>query len=166
MEMNQTGNKITIGIGDFEVSKSPKILETFSLGSCVGIAVYDFMTKIGGLAHIMLPDSNRSDNLANPAKFADKGIQMMLDEMFRQGANRGSLVAKIVGGASMFFSAVQDPGMAIGARNVEAVKAILKSAGIRIVSEDTGGNWGRTMEFLLEEGVVVVKSAVKGSKKI
>lgn len=159
-------NKISVGIGQLEVGESPHILETFSLGSCVGIAFYDSRAKIGGLAHIMLPDSKQGHNPTNPEKFADTAILLTLKEMERRGTKRNLITAKIAGGASMFFAAVQDPAMAVGARNVEAVKINLKTAGISIIAEDTGGTWGRTMEFRLNTGIVFIKSALKETKQI
>lgn len=166
MEVNQENQRIIIGIGDFEVGESPQVLETYSLGSCVGVTLYDPITKIGGLAHIMLPDSQQARNVSNPAKFADTALNLMMKQMAQRGAKGTHLVAKIAGGASMFTAAVQDPSMAIGLRNVEAAKTNLKRLGIPVSVEETGGNWGRTMEFHLETGKILVKSALKGTKEI
>lgn len=166
VDTRKNSRRIAVGIGDFEVAQSPQILETYSLGSCVGIALYDSTTQTGGLAHIMLPDSKSGLNSTNRAKFADTAIDLMLKDLQNLGAIRNRLTAKIAGGASMFSAAVQDPALAIGSRNVEAVKLNLKAHHISLVSEDTGGNWGRTMEFLLENGTVSVKSAMKGTKEI
>lgn len=167
MEINQTtAEKIIVGIGDFEVAQFHHVLETQSLGSCVGIALYDSFTRIGGLAHIMLPNSKQSANPSNPAKFADTGIVLTLKEMERRGAKRKLVIAKIAGGASMFSGVIAEPSMAIGAKNVEAVKTQLRILQISLRAEDTGGNWGRTMQFLLDSGKVLIKSALKGTKEI
>lgn len=166
VETSPIAQKIVVGIGDFGIGQTPLILETYSLGSCVGIALYDPVTKIGALAHILLPESSQSHNSANPYKFADTALKLVVEEMARKGAIHSRLIAKIAGGASMFTAAVQDPVMAIGLRNVEAVKLNLKTLNIPIVAEDTGGSWGRTMIFHLETGIVTIKSAFKGTKEI
>lgn len=164
--MEQAEIRIRVGIGDYEVAQAPYVLETLSLGSCVGIALHDPVTKIGGLIHIMLPSPNQSASVLNPAKFADTGIQLLVKEMERRGANRSRITAKIAGGASMFTAAVQDPAMTVGNRNVDAVKATINALQIRILGSDTGGTWGRTMIFTLDTGNVVVKSAHKETVQI
>ena len=81
---------IKIGIADIAVSKAPNVITTLGLGSCIGIAMYDPQTKIGGLVHVMLPDSTkiRAGASANAAKFADTGIQQLLDMMLKAGASK------------------------------------------------------------------------------
>ncbi len=93
---------IKVGMADLNICKSPNAITTLGLGSCIGIALYDPVTKIGGLAHIMLPDSTQIRNNANIAKFADTGITELVSRMVRAGASRTRLVAKIAGGAKMF----------------------------------------------------------------
>ena len=154
--------RIRVGVGDFEVAQHPYVLETISLGSCVGIAFYDPGLKLGGLCHIMLPNSKQSAaNTSNSSKFADTGINMTLAEMERRGARRQRIIAKIAGGASMFYAAVIDNAMSVGLRNVEAVRAYLESSNIRIAGSDTGGTWGRTIVFYLDKGTVEIKSALR-----
>lgn len=158
--------RIEVGIAEFKISTNPHILSTLSLGSCVGIALYDSVTKIGGLAHIMLPDSRITKTLANPAKFADTAINAMLKQLHEKGAGRKRIVAKIAGGAMMFESAMIDPTMQIGERNVKATKSILDNLGIPVVAEDTGKNYGRTMELDTRTGEVTIKSIQTGVKVI
>ena len=93
---------IKVGMADLNICKSPDAITTLGLGSCIGIALYDPVTKIGGLAHIMLPDSTQIRNNSNIAKFADTGITELVHRMTRAGANKGRMVAKIAGGAKMF----------------------------------------------------------------
>lgn len=164
--MNQETLRIEVGIAEFKISANPNILATFSLGSCVGIAFYDPVTKLGALAHIMLPDSSVTKTLANPAKFADSAINGMLKDMVMKGVEKRRLIAKIVGGAMMFESAVVDPTMQIGERNVKAVKKILSELGISLVGEDTGKNYGRTMELDTRTGEVTISSIQTGVKVI
>ncbi len=93
---------IKVGMADLNICKSPNAITTLGLGSCIGIAIYDPVTKIGGLAHIMLPDSTKIRNNSNIAKFADTGIVELVNRMVRAGAGRTRMVAKIAGGAKMF----------------------------------------------------------------
>ena len=157
---------IKVGMADLNLCRDPDIITTLGLGSCIGIALYDPSTKIGGLAHIMLPDSTKVRNNANIAKFADTGIEELLKRVLAAGANRGRLVAKIAGGAKMFeVSGLSDIGN-IGARNAEAAKAKLKELGIRLVAEDTGLNYGRTVELHCDNGDYYIKSVGKPVKII
>ncbi len=94
--------EIKVGMADLNVCVSPDRICTLGLGSCVGIALRDPVTKIGGLAHIMLPDSTTIRNNSNIPKFADTGIEELVKQVTRRGANRSRLVAKIAGGAQMF----------------------------------------------------------------
>ena len=96
------GNVIKVGMADLNVCVSPDSITTLGLGSCVGIALRDPVTKIGGLAHVMLPDSTIIRNNTNIPKFADTGIEELVKQVVARGANRSRLVAKIAGGAQMF----------------------------------------------------------------
>ena len=93
---------IKIGISDLNVARSPDVLMTYALGSCVGICLYDRAKKIGGLSHIMLPDSSASHGAAQPYRFADTAIPILVQKMVLLGANKRALTAKIAGGARMF----------------------------------------------------------------
>ena len=136
------------------------------LGSCIGIALYDPSTKIGGLAHIMPPDSTKMRNNSNIAKFADTGIEELLNRMIKAGAVKSRLVAKIAGGAKMFeVSGLSDIGN-VGQRNAEASRAKLKQLGIRLIAEDTGLNYGRTVELHCDNGDYYIKSVGKPLKII
>ncbi len=157
---------IRVEIADFKVAKNPVVLETISLGSCVGVALYDAVSKIGGLAHIMLPDSSLSKIQTSPKKFADTCIRMMIDEMKKFGADKNRLKAKITGGACMFESAMPDPSMTIGKRNVDAAKKVLLEENIPIIAEDTGKNYGRSLRFYTDTGKLIVKSVQYGEKEI
>ena len=160
------GEVIKVGMADLNVCKNPDIITTLGLGSCIGIALYDPVTKIGGLAHIMLPDSTKMRNNSNIAKFADTGIEELLKRVIKEGASKTRLVAKIAGGAKMFeVSGLSDIGN-VGQRNAEASKAKLKELGIRLVAEDTGLNYGRTVELHCDTGEYYIKSVGKPFKII
>lgn len=154
---------INVGIADFNVSSSPNILRTI-LGSCVGICLYDAAALIGGMSHIMLPSMN--DGSTAVKKYADTAIPMMLEEMEKQGAERGRVTAKIVGGARMFNVSENSMMGEIGSNNTAKVRDVLRGLGIDIVAEETGGNFGRTIDFYLESGIIKVKSMGREEKTI
>lgn len=160
------GEVIKVGMADLNICKSPDIITTLGLGSCIGIALYDPVTKIGGLAHIMLPDSTQIRNNSNIAKFADTGIEELLRRVIGAGASKARLKAKIAGGAKMFaVSKLSDVGN-VGERNAIASRAKLKQLGIPLVAEDTGLNYGRTVELHCETGEFYIKSVGKPLKII
>ncbi|SDY91093.1 chemotaxis protein CheD [Tindallia californiensis] len=157
---------IKVGMADLKVVKSPHILTTLGLGSCVGIAIYDLNNQIAGLAHIMLPDSTQIKNNANKAKFADTAMEVLLEELRKQGANDRKLTAKIAGGAQMFALDNKSDMMKIGARNAQATKKILSDYKIPLLAEDTGGNFGRTIEVYPDTGILLVKAIGKGKTEL
>lgn len=157
---------IKVGMADLNVCVSPNALTTLGLGSCVGIVLFDSARKIAGLVHIMLPDSTKILNNENKAKFADTGIDTLISKMLALGADRRALVAKIAGGAQMFAFGSNNEMMRIGDRNVEATKLKLSQLGIPILAEDTGANYGRTIEFYPENGELLIKSVGKEIKKL
>jgi chemotaxis protein CheD len=157
---------IRVGMADLKVSSHPSVLTTLGLGSCVGITLYDCKKKIIGMAHIMLPSSKIATANTNRAKFADTGIVDLLDQMLAMGASKKDLVAKLAGGAQMFAFSGSNESMKIGARNSEAAKIMLQQLEIPILSEDTGGNHGRTIELYSEDGRLMVKTIGYGIKYI
>jgi len=152
---------IKVGMADLKICKSPDGLTTLGLGSCVGIAMRDPTTKIGGLAHIMLPDSTMIRNNSNIPKFADTGIDELVKQLVKAGAKRNKLAAKIAGGAQMFAFQNKTDLVRVGERNVEAVKKKLQELKIPILSSDTGKNYGRTVVYYPETGDFVIKSVGK-----
>lgn len=155
---------IKVGMADLNVCTTPDALTTLGLGSCVGIVLYDSYTKTAGMVHVMLPDSTKIRNNENTAKFADTGIDALITQLLSIGANRNRLIAKIAGGAQMFAFSANSEMLRIGERNVEASKLKLQNLGIRIMAEDTGLNYGRTIEFYPETGELYVKSVGKPLK--
>lgn len=158
-------SKIIVGVADYAVARNPTRLITMGLGSCVGISLYDPYTQIGGLVHIMLPSIDHSRSKDNKAKFADTGIAYLLEEMQKEGAMKRRVVAKIAGGASM-FSFTNESLMNIGERNVEMTKKVLDDLKVQVVAEDTGKDYGRTIELNTETGMLQVRSILKGNKEI
>ena len=158
--MSQT---ITVGISDLNIARSPDILVTYALGSCIGICLYDATAKIAGLSHIMLPSAAAAPNVANqPMKFADTAVELLVRKMESAGARRVLLKAKIAGGAQMFSGLSISSIANIGLRNAQAVKMELMRQRIPILAEDTGKNYGRTLFLSAEDGSMTIKSATKG----
>ncbi len=160
------GEIVKVGMADLNVCVSPDGITTLGLGSCVGIALRDPVTKIGGLAHVMLPDSTAIKNSSNIPKFADTGIEELVRRVVAKGANRTRLVAKIAGGSQMFAFQSKSDMVRVGERNVEATKKKLSEMRIPILAEDTGQNYGRTVVFYPETGDFVIRSVGKPEKVI
>ncbi len=159
-------NMILVGMADLNSTRSPGVLTTLGLGSCVGIAIYDPINKVAGLAHIMLPDSRLIQNNSNIAKFADTAAAKLVFDVVRLGAKRENLKAKLAGGAQMFAYSSTNESMRIGDRNVEASIKVLGILHIPIVAKDTGSNYGRTVELYAEDGRYLIKTIGHGNRVI
>ncbi len=155
------GEIIKVGMADLNVCAAPDAITTLGLGSCIGIAIRDPITKIGGLAHIMLPDSKQIKNNSNLYKFADTGIDELIRLLLLKGASRQRLVAKIAGGAQMFAFQNKSDLVRVGERNAEACVEILKRLNIPLLAQDTGLNYGRTVVFYPETGDYKIKAVGK-----
>ncbi len=160
------GNMIKVGMADLNVCTPPDAITTLGLGSCVGVVLYDPRSKISGMVHVMLPDSTAIRNNENIAKFADTGIAELINRVVKLGASRSALVAKIAGGAQMFAFNANNDMLRVGARNAEAVRKFLAKQNIRIIAEDCGDSYGRTIEFYPENGNLLIKAVGKPVKTI
>ena len=158
-------NKIDIDMCKGAISEAPDILATLGLGSCVAVALYDRSRKIGGMAHIMLPDSKEFDDCNSPYRYADTAISALLEELNAKESRREDLVAKICGGSQM-FSHNENSKPSVGEQNISAVKNILDKKQISVIGEDSGGNKGRSIEFFLSTGKLVIKSMDGGEREI
>lgn len=139
------------------------MLACMGLGSCIGVVLYDPLKKIGGVAHVMLPEScqARKRGAIDPTqsgKFADTAIREMLKEMVSMGADKKRIEAKIFGGANMFSAVHSQTMLLVGERNVQAVSQELEVQKINLLARDVGGTVGRTIIFDTETGQVVVRT--------
>lgn len=166
MQSAKSINDIHVGIGEYKISRSPGRLVTLGLGSCVGVSLWDPRNKLGGLLHVMLPNSKDFTRINKYEKYADLGIPLLIKDMVKQGGGKHMLQAKLIGGAQMFTGVGQKQIFNIGERNVEMCRKILKDMSIRIVGENVGGNKGRTMYLDLVTGEVLVKTLGKDIKVI
>lgn len=157
---------IKVGMADLNVCKAPDALTTLGLGSCIGICLYDARRKVAGLAHIMLPSSEAVKNNSNKAKFADTAVEVLIEQMKKLGAVESALECKIAGGAQMFAFSSGSDTMQVGQRNAEAVRKKMQELGIRIKADDTGGNFGRTIELSADTGVLFIKTIGHGTKEL
>lgn len=154
---------IKVGMADLNVIKSPGLLKTSGLGSCVGLTLYDPIQRIAGMAHIMLPSSDIArEQTINEAKYADTAIPALIERMTKLGAKVSNLQAKMAGGAQMFV--LNHDTMRIGPRNVESCKEMLQKYRIPLIAEDTGGNYGRSIEIDSSNGVFRIRSVQNGVK--
>jgi len=148
----------TIGISEMAVTDGPEdVLVTYSLGSCVGLALFDPAIRIGGMIHCMLPLSKIDPQkaAAHPAMFTDTGVSALLQEMFNRGADRKRIVATVAGGGSL----LDEKGLfKIGERNYAVLRKVLWKNDILIQGEDVGGTAPRTMYLYMATGKTLVKS--------
>lgn len=150
---------ISIGLGELEASKDPEIiLAAHGLGSCIGIVAYDAMAKVGGMSHVLLPDSTIGKDVDKPGKFADTAIPLLIKKMQDLGATTINTTIKIAGGAQMFAIPGLASKMNIGEKNIIAVKEALKKMNLKIKKEDTGGSVGRTVKLYLNDGHATIRT--------
>lgn len=142
---------VSLGIAEIKVIRAPERIRTV-LGSCIGVALYDRGSGIGGMAHVMLPDSKQGSG--QPSKFADTAVDILLDTVLKAGAVRDRLRAKIAGGAAMFGEASMGN---LGDRNAEAVRERIRHHAIRMAGSALGGSKGRKMMLDPATGEVTVQ---------
>lgn len=165
--MQVGGEIIRIGMAQSATAKAPAVLMTSGLGSCIGVTFYDPLAHVGGMCHVMLPDSGQAKSADNKAKFADSAIPEILEWLRQIGARKERLIVKMAGGAQMFsFGNSGEDRFSIGKRNAEAVRAALHKEGLRLTREDTGGNRGRTMIFDTSDGTVILRTIEAGETKL
>lgn len=163
---DEVAQVIKVGIADMNVCIPPKTITTIGLGSCVGVVIRDSVKKIGGMVHVMLPDSTAVASNSNLAKFADTGITELVRLLEKEGCQKSRMEAKLAGGAQMFAFQNKTELLGVGARNVEACKAKLKELAIPIKAEDTGLNYGRTVIYHPDTGAYEIKAVGKETKII
>ncbi|GIP52259.1 MULTISPECIES: chemotaxis protein CheD [Paenibacillus] len=158
---------VKVGMADLNVIRGQGLIRTTGLGSCVGVTLFDPLLKLAGLAHVMLPSSSIArEGALNIAKYADTAVPELVNKLKALGASQSRLVAKMAGGSQMFTFAGTGDSMRIGPRNVESCKAMLSQLGIPLLAEDTGGNYGRTIELDCETGILFIRSVQMGIKEL
>jgi chemotaxis protein CheD len=139
------------------------VLSTYALGSCIGVIAYDPFTKVGGILHLMLPDSSISPDKAaqQPAMFANTGLPLLFRAMIGLKADRHRMNVLVAGGAGMLSGS--DP-FKIGERNTDVTLLLLKKNGIRVSHQEVGGTINRTLHLEISSGCVSLKTPVGSSQ--
>ena len=157
--------ELRVGIGDMKFTRGTGKIITYALGSCIGISFWDPFLHLGALLQIMLPERHDAEE-GNIYKYADSGIRETIRKLMAFGMVKARTTVKIAGGAKMFeISGNADFGN-IGQRNAAMVKKILTDENMRIVAEDTGGTYARTMLLQLESGDVIIRTFGKPEKHL
>lgn len=150
---------IFVGLGEVRVTKDTSaVLTCVGLGSCIAVSAYDRVSGVGGMAHMVLPNSGNDTQMASP-RYVDWGIPFLFREMKRHGFNKSSTVVKLVGGAQMFVISGLNGQLNLGERNITEGKEALAKEGFAISKADVGGNYGRTLQLFIDSGRVMVKKA-------
>lgn len=164
--VSKQATTLIVGLGEVKVSNDPSVVLTcLGLGSCIGVAAYDPLTHVGGMAHIVLPHSNNGNGQGS-SKYADIGIPSLFEQVEKAGGKRSRLIIKIAGGAQISKARGLEDSFQIGKKNSQAVLEIMSQMGLPIKASDVGGNHGRTLKMYLESGNTIVNSAMQGTKEI
>lgn len=150
--------RVVIGVGDMAVSNNNLVtLSTYALGSCIGVVAYDPMVKVGGILHMMLPDSSISPDKARaqPAMFADTGLPLFFRSLAGLKADRSRIRIFVTGGACVLSS---HDNFKIGERNTKATLEYLAANGYRVRQQVTGGTTNRTVHLEIATGDMTLKT--------
>lgn len=156
----------TVGLGEVKISAAPEsILACLGLGFCIAVTMFDPVAKVGGMAHVVLPNS-QGRNGERGARYADIAVPRLLKDMRKSGALDSRLVINLAGGAQMSLAAGLGTAFKIGEDNVAAVRAALKAEDLKPKAAETGGNKGRTVRLFIESGKTMVASAGQESREL
>lgn len=146
----------TIGVADMKVSNDPDLmLVTYSLGSCLGIVVYDPSVKIGGMLHAMLPEAKEDKKKKgfNPYKYIDTGVPLLFKETYKYGAKKNRMTVAVTGGAQILD---ESEYFNIGKRNLAELRKIFWKNGVMIDKEHVEGNVARTVRLNMVNGEITI----------
>ena len=158
--------KLIVGISDMKVSNTPgDVIITYSLGSCIGLVIWDPKVHVGGLLHYMLPESKLDKDRAQkkPFMFGDTGIPFLFRAAYELGAVKNRLIVKAVGGSQLLDSSGV---FNIGKRNYAIMRKLFEKNNITIAREDIGGTVNRTVSLDVKTGRVLLKVSGKGEFEI
>lgn len=156
--MSAPAGEIVVRMGEYAVVRGEGTLAALGLGSCVAVILHDRHARVAGLAHVVLPSSSLSHGRDRPARSADRAVPLLVGAMRLEGADVPRLVARLVGGASMFANLLAAGAVAMGERNALAVRSALRAAGIPVVGESVGDTFGRSVWFDVRRGTAIVRS--------
>jgi chemotaxis protein CheD len=147
-----------VKVADWAAERGDAVIVTLGLGSCVAIMLHDPHAGAGAMAHILLPSRSLARDVSNPAKFPETAVPLLVERLTALGADPRRLVAKLVGGASMFAQLMSPGSVQMGERNIVAARDALRRAGIPLVREAVGGGAGRSVRFSVADGRVEIRS--------
>jgi chemotaxis protein CheD len=148
-----------VGIAEMIVSDNPEdIIVTYSLGSCLGIVLYDTRSRVGGMIHVMLPDSSiekisKTSEAFNPAKYVDTGVPLLIKACVEKGLNKKTACLSVFGGAQIFD---REDYFNIGKRNYVGLRKAIWQEGLLITHEHVGGKVHRTVKINLQDGEITL----------
>jgi chemotaxis protein CheD len=156
-------NSLSVGLGELVISHDPEdVLVAYGLGSCVGIGMYNPVTKTGGLLHAVLPEKFDGGN-DSPTKFVNTGIPILLEKIKSNGSDN-NIVIYFAGGANMLINTQLSKTFDIGTRNVASALQFFEKMNLRVRNSDFGGNIGRTVRLYIASGHMTVR-VIGGTEK-
>ena len=160
----QLTKNVVIDMADMKVSNNPEdILVTYALGSCIGVALYDPVVKVGGLVHVMLPESNLENGtggVKNPYKYVDTGVPSLYKKMYELGAQKKRIENAVIGGSQI----LDDSGFFnIGKRNYAALRKLFWKNNVLINKQHVGGRINRTVKMEVATGKIFIKLSSGGT---
>ncbi len=165
--VNTTTSTIVVGLGEVRFSEGDSdTLACLGLGSCVAVCAYDPVAKVGGMAHIVLPNSRGREGQGTSPKYADVGVPFLLKGIQDMGAKAARSIIKIAGGARMSQALGMENAFNIGENNIVAVKAALAKEGFVPLRADVGGNSGRALRLYMESGITTVSGAGREEREL
>lgn len=155
---------VNVRVAELVVRSAPAVLDALGLGSCVAVMLHDSEARVGGLAHVLLPTPGHGErDGAQPGRYAQTAVPALLDAVLAAGASRHRVVARLVGGATMFANLTAPGLIAVGERNTVAARRALDALGLPLTAEAVGGDYGRSVRFDLTAGTVTVRSVRHGT---
>ncbi len=159
-------DSLPVGLGEFKFSQDPEdILIAYGLGSCVGIGMADPQTRIAGLLHAVLPYNPNGSLIPSP-KYVSDGIEILLNELVKYGANPSRLIIRMAGGANMLNAPGFTQSFNIGARNIKAAYDTLQRLKLKVTSQEVGGTIGRTVRFYVRDGRMTIRTLGNQEREI
>ncbi len=128
------------------------ILITTTLGSCIAACLWDRHRRIGGMNHFMLPEGIAGGGDAG--RYGSYAMELLINEMIKRGATRGSMEAKVFGGGAVISGM---NSINIGERNTAFVLDYLRTERISVVSKDVMDVYPRKVCYLPASGKAMVK---------
>lgn len=164
--MSEARDEIIVAVGAYAVARAPAVLVALGLGSCVAVILHDPGVQTAALAHVMLPSPSLVRDRGHPSRFAATAVPLLVGVLREHGADGHRLVARLAGGAAMFMGLIPTGTMAIGERNVHALRDALRGAGVPVVGEAVGQDFGRSVWFDVARGTAVIRSVGRDEQVI